>query len=170
MTMACIAILTTSCNQTDLIKEEFSEANTSMLARQLAANPNFQASIKIHEQIGNDLKKSIKDNNMNITNDDLIINSSNTSILNEDEFASYKSNLLTDMPELNSITNQAFEQVFSLAINSLDNQELSSRNCAYQYYVCVYYNAYIKYFYGQISYNSYIAAYYACVQEYYRCT
>jgi len=76
--------------------------------------------------------------------------------------------LLTDMPELNSITEQAFEDTFTLAIDLLDKQEVSLRNCSYQYSVCAY-NAYYRYFYGYSSYNNYIAAYNACIQQYYSC-
>jgi len=169
MTMACMAVLTTSCNQTDLITEEFSETNTSILAKQLADNPNFQASIKIHQQIGNDLMKSIEDNKINIAEDDIDFTSSVSSYtISENELALYKTNLLIDMPELNSISHQTFEDAFSLALNLLDKQTLSPRNCAYQYSICVYY-PYINYYYGNISYNSYIAAYYACIQQFNRC-
>jgi len=169
MTMACMAVLTTSCNQTDLITEEFTETNITMLANKLADNPDFQKSITMHEQTGNDLMKFIEDNNINISEDDIDITSFVSShTTSEDEFDLHKTNLLTSMPELNSVTEQTFEEAFSFALNSLGTQELSPRNCANQYNICIY-QPYINYYYGSISYNSYIAAYYACIQQYYWC-
>jgi len=165
MAIAVIAVLATSCNQTDLLTNEFQEVNPTVLAEKLANNPNFQASIKIHEQIENDLMKLMEDNPSNIAEGDMDIVLNTVS---EEEFALYKTNLFNDMPELHSITEQVFEEAVMLSSNLLGKQDLNARNCSYTYSICAY-NAYYRYFYSFISYNSYITELNTCIQQYYNC-
>jgi len=52
LTMLVITLFATSCSQSELVTDEIPEANLTKLAERLADNPNFQASIEIHEKIG----------------------------------------------------------------------------------------------------------------------
>jgi len=169
LTIAIISLFTSSCNKTELPTDEIPNENITQLAEKLASNPNFQASIKIHEQIGNDLMKFIKDKNVDITKDDFDVSSfisSNT--VNEEEFARYNTNLFNDMPELHSITEQAFVDAVSLALSLLGEKELISRSCINKYNDCAQV-AFLRLHYGYTSVYSYYAEYVYCVYNYYRC-
>ncbi len=167
--IAVIAVLNTSCTRTDSITDELHEVNTTTLAEKLANNPNFKASVTLNQQIGNDLQKFIKDNEIDITKDiidfDVFIN---TYTDTAHKFARYKTNILSDLPELTSLKEQAFNEVITLAHDLLDKNKLAVRNCSHTYSICAY-NAYYKYYYGYSDYNSYISEYYTCIQSYYRC-
>lgn len=81
----------------------------------------------------------------------------------------FRTNLLNDIPELQSISEQAFDNVVALASILLSESELISRNCADIYRHCAR-TAYMKYYYGYSSYYTYFVDYTVCVQEYYSCT
>lgn len=162
-------ILTTSCNKTELPTDERTNKDITNLAERLANNPNFQASIKIHEQIGNDLMKFIKDNNVDITKDEFAVSSfTNSNTVNEEEFAKYNADLFTDIPELHSITEQVLDEAISLARSWLDKEELASRNCTNTYNDCAQV-AFLRLHYGYTGVYSYYAEYAYCVYNYYRC-
>lgn len=73
LTITVIAVFSTSCNQSEILSEEIAEANLTALSERLAENSNFQASIKIHDKIGDDLMTFF--GGSNVAKDKEVINS-----------------------------------------------------------------------------------------------
>ncbi len=170
LTILMIALLATACNKADLPTNDPTTVNLTNLAQKLTDNPNFQASIKLHQQIGNDLMILLKNSEVDRSNEEVVVASLTKSYtVSEAEFARYKTKVFNELPELKTISEQALEEVLTSAQNALSQQALSARNCSDIYRHCAR-AAYMKYYYGYYDYYAYYTQQTYCVYEYYRCT